>query len=82
MLVATNEDLRVAMYECVFGDEDSKAAGLTALPVAAGKFLAGIERALQRKGSEGPFFLEATHHRWRTLLYLTMSAHLFPACER
>ena len=57
MMVATNEDLRVAMYKCLFGSDESKAAGRAALPEAAGKFLAGIERALGRKGSEGPYFL-------------------------
>jgi glutathione S-transferase len=57
MMVATNEDLRVAMYKCLFGSDESKAAGREALPAAAGKFLAAIERALDRKGSEGPYFL-------------------------
>ena len=57
MMIATNEDLRVVMYKCLFGSDESKAAGLEALPNAASKFLAGIERALSRKDSEGPYFL-------------------------
>jgi len=57
MMVATNEDLRVTMYKCLFGSDESKAAGRAALQTAAAKFLAGIERALARKGSEGPYFL-------------------------
>jgi len=57
MMVATNEDLRVTMYKCLFGSDESKAAGREALPAAAGKFLAAVERALGRKGSEGPYFL-------------------------
>ena len=57
MLVATNEDLKCLMYNCLFGDEDSKAAGRTALPTAVVKFLSGVERILERKNSAGPYFL-------------------------
>ena len=57
MMITTNEDLRVVMYKCLFGSDESKAAGREALPDAASKFLAGVERALSRKGSEGPYFL-------------------------
>jgi glutathione S-transferase len=57
MLVATNEDLRVVMYKCLFGNDESKAAGLAELPASANKFLAAIERALERKSSAGPYFL-------------------------
>ena len=42
---------------CLFGDDASKAAGRAALPAAAGKFLAALERALGRKASDGPYFL-------------------------
>lgn len=56
MVAATNEDLRGVMYKCLFGSDDSKAAGRVALPEAASKFLAGLERALGRKKSEGAFF--------------------------
>lgn len=57
MLVATNEDLKLVMYPCVFGDEESKAASHSTLQVSVDKFLAGVERTLQRKGSDGPYFL-------------------------
>lgn len=56
MMLATNEDLRATMYKCLFGDDASKAAGKAALPAAAGKILAGVERALGRKTAPGPFF--------------------------
>ena len=57
MVVSTNEDLRQVMYKGLFGSDESKAAGLKDLPNASAKFLAGLERALERKTSDGPFFL-------------------------
>ena len=57
MIVATNEDLRSLMLNIMFSSGESKAANLAALPAAAGKFLAAVERALNRKASEGPYFL-------------------------
>jgi len=56
MLIQTNEDLRSTMYKCLFGDDESKAKGKEALPAAASKILDGIERALARKTSPGPYF--------------------------
>lgn len=57
MVVTTNEDLKQVMLKGLFGDDESKAAGLAALPEASGKFLSALERALKRKGTDGPFFL-------------------------
>ena len=56
MMLATNEDMRAAMYKCLFGDDDSKAAGRAALPAAVSKIFGAVERALERKTAPGPFF--------------------------
>ena len=56
MIACTNEDLKQCMLKCLFGDDESKAAGKAALPEAAGKFLAALERALDRSAVDGPFF--------------------------
>jgi len=60
MIVATNEDLRSAMYACLFGSDESKAAGLKALPASATKYLSALERAYSRKTCSGPFFVSET----------------------
>jgi glutathione S-transferase len=44
------------MYKCIFGDDDSKQKGKEALPGSARSTLGGLERALERKTSKGPFF--------------------------
>jgi hypothetical protein len=44
------------MYKCIFGDDAAKSAGLAALPAAATKNLAALERILERKTCDGPFF--------------------------
>jgi glutathione S-transferase len=58
MVLATNEELRQEMYKCLFGSDESKAAGLEALPEGAGKLLNALERAIsrQREKNDGPFF--------------------------
>jgi len=56
MVAVTNEDLRVLMYGCLFGPEDSKETNKKELPGKAKKFLAPLERALARKLTSGPFF--------------------------
>ena len=57
MLVATNEDIKGPMYACLFGSEESKAAALPALGGKVAAALAGVECALERKATDGPFFL-------------------------
>lgn len=59
MAAVTNEELRGVMYKCLFGDDASKAEAKGALPVKAGKFLAALERMLERKTADGPFFFSA-----------------------
>eukprot|EP00040_Diaphanoeca_grandis_P020326 m.108116 g.108116 ORF g.108116 m.108116 type:complete len:222 (+) comp27848_c0_seq1:117-782(+) len=56
MVAATNESLRQVMYACLFGSDESKAAGLAALPGKATPILAALERALDRKKTAGPYF--------------------------
>ena len=56
MVVTTNEELKQLMYKCLFGDDESKAAGKKALPEPAALKLGALERALERKTSDGPFF--------------------------
>ena len=58
MLVNTNEELRVLMLNCLSGSEESKATNLAALGDSVVKFLTAIERVLERKTSNGPFFLD------------------------
>ncbi len=58
MLVNTNEEVRVCMYKCLFGSEESKATSLSALGDSVAKFFTAIERVLERKTSSGPFFLD------------------------
>jgi glutathione S-transferase len=56
MVLGAYADAQAAMYKCLFGDDDSKAKGKEALPAAAETILAGLERVLERKTSEGAFF--------------------------
>merc|ERR1719272_2691236 len=56
MVIATHADLQSDMYACLFGDDAGKAAGLVALPAKAAKFLAALERMLERKKTAGPYF--------------------------
>jgi len=59
MVILTNEDLKVCMYKCLFGDDESKKAGREALPGSVAPLLAALERALERKTSPGPFFFSS-----------------------
>jgi len=43
-------DLQSAMYKGMFGDDESKAAGLEALPATAAKFLTAIEGMIPAEG--------------------------------
>jgi len=56
MVLGAHADLQAAMYKCLFGDDDSKQKGKEALPGSASSTLGGLERALERKTSKGPFF--------------------------
>jgi len=56
MVILTNEDLKAVMYKCLFGTDESKKAGLEDLPTAVPPMLAALERALERKSTDGPFF--------------------------
>lgn len=56
MALGAHADLQRAMYACLFGDDDSKDQGKQQLPDSAAKILIGLERILERKGNEGPFF--------------------------
>merc|ERR1719203_414021 len=50
MLVCTHADVQQAMYKGMFGSDESKAAGMEALPAAAKKFLAGVSRIYKESG--------------------------------
>ena len=57
MVLGAHADLQSAMYACLFGSDESKAAGLEALPDKIKPLLAGLERMLGR--TEGVFFFSA-----------------------
>merc|ERR1712110_982533 len=57
MVLGAHADLQAAMYKCLFGDDESKAKGQEALPNTVKPLLEGLERALERKTCEGPFFI-------------------------
>lgn len=44
------------MCMCLFGDDASNKAGNEALPESAAKLLGALERTLERKTCQGPFF--------------------------
>jgi len=50
MILGAHADIQVAMYKCLFGDEESKAKGQAELDANTEKFLAGIERHLPASG--------------------------------
>ena len=81
MIALTYENLRSAMYKCLFGDDDSKAAGRAALPEASGKFLAAVERALQRKTSPGPYFFSQSGPSLADLAVYDNVKSRFPGLE-
>ena len=54
MVLGAYADLQSAMYACLFGTDESKAAGMEALPGKVAPLLAGLERMLGR--TEGSFF--------------------------
>merc|ERR1711865_863980 len=54
MVLGAYADLQTAMYACMFGSDESKAAGMEALPTKSSSILAGLERMLGR--SEGVYF--------------------------
>lgn len=56
MVLGAHADVLKAMVKCFFGDEESKAKGKEALPGVASASMSGLERALERKTSGGPFF--------------------------
>jgi len=43
-------DIQSACYKCLFGSDESKAAGAAALPASAAKFLTAIERMIPAEG--------------------------------
>jgi len=50
MYAGAHADMQSAMYKCLFGSDESKAAGKEALPATAEKFLIAIERMLPAEG--------------------------------
>jgi glutathione S-transferase len=58
MVVTTNEELKQHMYKCLFGDDESKAAGKEALPGKTAPLLQALERTLAR--SSTVFFSSST----------------------
>jgi hypothetical protein len=50
MYAGTHADLQGAMYKCLFGSDESKAAGKEALPETATKFLTALERMVPADG--------------------------------
>jgi glutathione S-transferase len=56
MVICSCNDLKTVMYNCLFGDDESKTAGKEALPEAAAKVLIALEKIISRKTCDGPFF--------------------------
>jgi putative intracellular protease/amidase/glutathione S-transferase len=50
MFLTTHADLQTAMYKCLFGTDETKAAGFVALPDAVAKFCPFLEKMLPDKG--------------------------------
>merc|ERR1712195_462504 len=48
MVLGAYADLQSALYACLFGSDESKAAGMEALPNKTAPLLAGLERMLGR----------------------------------
>jgi glutathione S-transferase len=60
MVLCTAEALKGVMLKCLFGTDESKKAGKEALQENAGKLMAVLEKMLERKTCEGPFFTSAS----------------------
>merc|ERR1711935_619807 len=56
MVLGAHADLQAALYGCLFGSEESKAAAGEGLVAKGTPILQGLERVLERKTTEGAFF--------------------------
>jgi glutathione S-transferase len=56
MMLCANDGLKTVMIPCFFGADEVKKVAKETIQVDAGKVLVGIERMLERKTCEGPFF--------------------------
>jgi len=76
MLLGAHADVQTAMYKCLFGSDDSKAAGKEALPAATAPTLAAIDRALGR--NSGPFLYAKDGPSLGDLAVLDLVSSPFP----
>eukprot|EP00657_Telonema_sp_P-1_P007479 TRINITY_DN27383_c0_g1_i1.p1 TRINITY_DN27383_c0_g1~~TRINITY_DN27383_c0_g1_i1.p1 ORF type:complete len:257 (-),score=65.98 TRINITY_DN27383_c0_g1_i1:108-878(-) len=56
MVLGAHAELQSAMFGCMFGDDEAKAKATEGLAEKTAPVLAGLERILDRKSSEGPYF--------------------------
>jgi glutathione S-transferase len=81
MLVSTHAEVQGAMYKCLFGDDASKEAAKAALPAALSKFFAPLEKCLERKTCEGPFFFNASGPTLADLCIFDLIESPFPGLK-
>lgn len=81
MVAATNEDLRAAMYKCLFGSDESKKAGAEALPARAAPLLEALERIYSRKTCSGPFFVSTAGPTLADLAVFDNVTSVFPGLK-
>merc|ERR1712195_119689 len=72
-------DLQSALYACLFGSDESKAAGMEALPNKTAPLLAGLERMLSR--SEGVLFFSQSKPSLGDLAVYDAIKSPFPGLE-
>jgi glutathione S-transferase len=81
MVLCTNDELKSVMLKCLFGDDESKKAGKEALPEAAGKLLVALEKMLERKTCEGPFFTSSSGPTLADVAVFDIISNPFPGLK-
>jgi glutathione S-transferase len=81
MVICACDGLKTAMYKCLFGDDESKAAGKEALPEAAEKVLITLEKIISRKTCEGPFFTSTSEPTLADLVIFDSVNSPFPGLK-
>jgi hypothetical protein len=81
MVLGAHEDLQAAMYGCLFGDDDKKAKATEGLAAKVTPILAGLERVLERKSTDGAFFFSQTKPSLADLCVYDNFKSPFPGLE-
>ena len=50
MMLGLWQDMQKALYACLFGTEESKKAGMEALPAAVKRYMGGLDEKLPESG--------------------------------